>query len=160
MKDCKNMWSNYLLVSLFKYCNQGDSDLKNATSEIILTSNKVSLLKWERPAGDGKNQAGEFFFHHLTFFPPDMVQLSKKKKAFSLNKCPPLSNLTSTLQKSYDMGKPFPFSTNKTANNSQPKETLYFFIFLVLLVLSKLGICLFSNHHEIQKINISMILRA
>ena len=84
MKYWENAWSNYLLTSLFKYCNQGDSDLKNATSEIILTSNKVSLLKWERPAGDGKNQAGEFFFHHLTFFPPDMVQLSKKKKLFHL----------------------------------------------------------------------------
>ena len=85
-----NAWYNYLLTSLVKYCNQGDSDLKNATLEIILTStsNKVSGGGW-------RNQAGEFFFYHLTFFHPDMVQLSKK--AFSLNKCPPLSNLTSTL---------------------------------------------------------------
>ena len=58
----------YLLTGLFKYCNQGDSYLKNATSEIILTSNKVSLLKWERPAGVGKNQAGEFFSIILHFF--------------------------------------------------------------------------------------------
>ena len=136
MKYWENTWSNYLLASLFKYYN-----IKNATSEIIPTSNgspsnKVSLLKWERPAGDGRIKQGRFFSIILHFFSPDMVQLSKKIKAFSLNKCPPLSNLTSTLQKSYDMRKPFPISTNKTANNSQPKETLYFFIFLVLLVLS------------------------
>ena len=136
----------YLLTGLFKYCNQGDSYLKNATSEIILTSNKVSLLKWERPAGDGRIKKGSFFSIILHFFL--RICCISAKKAFSLNKCPSLSNLTSTLQKSYDMGKPFPFSTNKTANNSQPKETLYLFIFLVLLVLSN-TIGLFNNHHEV-----------
>ena len=119
MKYWENAWSNYLLASLFKYCN-----LKNATSEIILTSNKVSLLKWERPVGDGRIKQGRFFFHHLTFFFLRIWCNSARKKAFSFNKCPSLSNLTSTLQKSYDMGKPFPFSTNKTANNSQPKTSL------------------------------------
>ena len=77
MKYWGNAWSNYSLTSLFKFCKKGD--LKNATSEIILTSNKVSLLKWKRPAGDGKIKQGRFFSIILHFFSPDMVQLSKKK---------------------------------------------------------------------------------
>ena len=73
----------YLLTGLFKYCNQGDSYLKNVTSEIILTSNKVSLLKWERPAGDGRIKKGSFFFHHLTFFFSEYAA-SQQKKLFHL----------------------------------------------------------------------------
>jgi hypothetical protein len=72
-----NAWYNYLLTSLVKYCNQGDSDLKNATLEIILTStsNKVSGGGW-------RNQAGEVFSIILHFF--IRIWCNSAKKLFHL----------------------------------------------------------------------------
>ena len=76
----------YLLTSLFKYCNQGNSNLKNATSEIILTSNltsnKVSLLKWERPTGDGKKIKQGSFFPSSYIFSSGYGATQQEKKSF------------------------------------------------------------------------------